>query len=250
MKKLAIALAVIFATQNIYAQADSTTKPLPAPPPKLNLTNRANDHFLLQFGFDGWANRPDSVRTTGFGKHFNIYFMLDKPFKNSPNFSVAYGLGIGSSNIYFNNTYVDLKSTSARLPFRPFVTGTDSANFDKFKLTTIFVEVPVELRWVSNPAQPDKGFKAAIGVKVGQILKAYTKGKNLENKNGNSVYGNKYIEKEQERKFINGTRIAFTARFGIGNFTLHGAYQINNFLKNNAGGEFRPYSIGLSIGGL
>ena len=55
------------------------------------------DHILMQFGSDMWTNKPDSVNTNG-GKHFNFYLMTDKPFKTNPKFSVAYGLGIGSSN--------------------------------------------------------------------------------------------------------------------------------------------------------
>ncbi len=26
---------------------------------KIDLSNRANDHFLIQYGYDGWSNTPD-----------------------------------------------------------------------------------------------------------------------------------------------------------------------------------------------
>ena len=122
-------------------------------------------------------------------------------------------------------------------------------HFKKFKLTTMFLEAPVELRYSSNPEKNNSAFKMALGVKVGTLLKAYNKGKTLQDKNGNTV--NAYIQKENSKKFINSTRLAATARIGIGIFSLYGAYQITSFLKDGAGPtEIRPYSIGLSLSGL
>ncbi len=104
----------------------------------IDLNNRSNDHFMIQFGFDNWTGTPDSISPKGFSRFFNAYIMLDKPFRTNPKFSVGLGAGIGSSNIFFDKTYVDIKSLSPRLPF----TKVDSANhFKKFKLTTILLRL-------------------------------------------------------------------------------------------------------------
>lgn len=213
---------------------------------KIDLSNRSNDHFMIQYGLDKWAGTPDSISPKGFSRFFNAYVMLDKPFKTNPHLSVGLGVGIGSSNIFFDKTYVDVKSLSSRLPF----TNVDSANhFKKFKLTTIFVEAPVELRYSSNPENSNASFKVALGVKVGSLLSAYTKGKNFQNKSGATI--NNYIEKQSSKKFFNSTRLAATARIGYGIFGLYGAYQITSLLKTGAGpAEIRPYSIGIYITGL
>ncbi|MCZ2223591.1 MAG: PorT family protein [Chitinophagales bacterium] len=245
MKKI---LFLVFATigfvSYLFAQNNKPIKK------NYDLSNRSSDHFMIQYGLDRWSGTPDSINVKGSSRHFNFYFMLDKPFKNSPKFSVAYGLGISSSNIFFNKNYVDVKSTSSLLPFRNFYPGTDSSYFNKFKLTTIFVEVPVELRYYSNPENTNKSIKAALGIKVGTILKAYTKGKDLLDKKGLSVYDNKFIEKQSDRKYFNGTKLALTARAGYGIFGIHFTYQITPFLKEGTGAEIRPYSIGLTISGL
>jgi hypothetical protein len=200
---------------------------------------------MVQFGLDNWSGANDSANPQGFSRHFNIYFMLDKPFRNNPRFSVGLGAGIGSSNIFFKRTNVDLKSQSARLPF----TRLDSSNhFKKYKLTTVFLEAPVELRYNSNPLNTNKSFKMALGLKVGTLINAHTKGKTLEDKNGNTV--NAYILKENSKRFFNSTRLALTGRVGIGVVSLHGAYQITTLLKDGAGPELRPYSIGLTFSGL
>ncbi len=240
MKKTLLVLLSLSASLLALSQSTDIKK-------KLDLSNRAADHFMIQYGADSWTNRPDSVRTSGFSRHFNIYFMIDKPFKNNPKFSIAYGIGIGSSNMFFKNTKVDVKANSTKLPF----TNVDSANhFSKFKVTNIYAELPVELRYFSNPENPGKSWKAALGVKVGTLLKTYSKGKNLVTKSGASVYGNGYIEKESSKRFFNGTMLAVTGRIGYGIISLDAGYQFNGVLKDGAGPSMNKFSLGITFSGL
>jgi Outer membrane protein beta-barrel domain len=214
---------------------------------KLDLSNRAADHFMLQYGIDGWTARPDSVNTSGFSRHFNFYFMLDKPLKNDKRFSIGIGAGIASSNIFFDNTFIDIKATGNRLPF----TNTENGNsYDKFKLTSIFLEIPLELRYYSNPEKPNKSWKLAVGAKVATLLKAYTKGKNLQNNQGGSIFGQNYISKEYSKRFINGTRLSVGGRVGYGNVSLHGDFAITPVIRDGFGPAMNSYSIGLCFSGL
>ncbi|HQS25216.1 MAG TPA: outer membrane beta-barrel protein [Sediminibacterium sp.] len=215
---------------------------------KIDLSGRSKDHFMIQYGVDTWTGRPDSVRTgNGFSRHFNFYVMFDKPFKNNKRMSLAYGAGIGSSNIFFDNVNVDIKSNAGRLPF----TIADSLNhFDKFKVTNIFLEIPVELRYYTNPENPAKSWKFAIGAKIGTLLRTHTKGKNLVDKNGQTVYGNSFVQKEVTKKYFNGTPIALTGRIGYGIIGLQGSYQITSVLKEGVGPSMNRFTIGISISGL
>ena len=258
MKKLLFAVACFVSLQSVKSQtispapANDSTVATAAPLKtkkdwtKIDLSNRPNDHFMLQFGMAGWSGGlPDSAKPSGFSRFFNAYVMLDKPFKTDPRFSVGLGVGVGSDNIFFSRKQVDLKSTSTRLPF----TKLDSSNhFKKYKLTTIFAEAPVELRYNTNPENSDKSFKVAIGAKVGTLLSAHTKGKTLVDKSGNTI--NSYIAKENNKKFINSTRLAATARIGYGIFSIYGSYQITTFLKDGTGPDIRPYTFGITISGL
>lgn len=240
MKKTLLVLSGIGFTFLAMAQTTPST-------PKFDLANRAGDHLMIQYGSDSWTGRPDSVRTGGFSRHFNVYFMFDKPFKTNQKFSVAYGVGLGSSNIFFTNTKVDLKANAARLPF----TNTDSTDhFKKYKVSSLFAEIPVELRYFSDPANPSKSWKAALGVKVGSLLKAYSKGKNLVNKNGTSLFGTNYIAKESNKKFFNGTMLALTGRIGYGLISLDAGYQFNSVLKDGVGPMMNKFSLGVTISGL
>ncbi len=244
MKRTLTLLILLVTANTLYAQDSTNTGSIPV---KVSIMERGSDHLMIQYGMTGWSGTPDSIRTKGFSRHFNVYFLFDKPFKTNPKMSIAYGVGIGSDNVFFKNTNIDLKSANATLPF----TNADSSNhFKKYKLTTIYAEAPIELRYMSNPADPASGIKVAIGAKVGTLLKAFTKGKDLVTKNDQSLYGNRYIVKESEKHFFNGTRISLTGRVGYGHFSLHGAYQITQLLKENVGPEIRPFQVGLTISGL
>ena len=214
---------------------------------KVDLSKRPADHFIFQYGLDGWAGSPDSVKTKGFCRHFNFYVMIDKPFKSDPHYSLAYGAGIGTSNIFFNNEIVHIESSGSSLPFTDV---SNSDHFNKFKLTTVYFEVPAEIRMYENPENKNSGWKGSIGVKAGILLKAYTKGKNWESASGSSYFGSAYVQKVSSNRFINGTKVAVSGRIGYGFVSLHGDFNVLGVIKNGMGPTINAYSIGLSIGGL
>lgn len=174
-----------------------------------------------------------------------MYVMTNKSFKGDARFSVGVGIGVGSSNIFFKTLNVNIKSTGDRLPF----TAIDSTDhFKKYKVSTSYLEVPIELRFTSKPETPAKSLKFAVGGKVGTLINAHTKGKTLQNKNNQTI--NSYSEKENSKKFFNSTRLMGTARIGYGVFSLFGTYQINNILKDGTGPDMKLYQVGLTISGL
>ena len=87
-----------------------------------------------------------------------------------------------------------------------------------------------------------------MGAKVGAIVNAHTKGKDLQDKNNQSI--NSYTQKEIGRRLINGTRFMGTARIGYGVISIFGAYQLNNLLKDGAGANIKLYQVGLTLSGL
>ncbi len=86
---------------------------------KIKLSNRPSDHLMMQLSSDHWTGMSDSISShqKGLSRGFSAYFMLDKPFRSSPKFSIGVGIGISSSNIFFKRTDIDLKTTSSLLPF-------------------------------------------------------------------------------------------------------------------------------------
>lgn len=248
MKKIALFAISCLLVNSLLAQ-DSTMTITTAPVKKIkepiSLAGRANDHFMIQLGYTGWAGKPDSINTGGFSKSFNVYFMFDFPFKTNPKLSMAFGPGISSDHIQFKKTYVGIKDITETLQFRD---QSDTNHFKKTKLNTTYLEAPIEFRYTANPLNSDKSFKFAIGAKVGTLIKAHTRNKDFENKSGNTL--NSYTMKESSKRFFNTTRLVGTARVGLGHFTLYGSYQITSLFKEGVAAEIRPFSIGLTISGL
>lgn len=212
---------------------------------KYDLSKRAIDHFMFQFGFLGWANSTGEYTLHGFSREFNAAFMLDHPFKSNPHFSLGYGIGYSSDNAFMNGKYADIGGTSSQLNIS---TGSSGGNeFKKFKLVFTYAEIPLELRWSNNIENPSKGLRFAIGLKGGLLLQAHSKAKNAIGSTGQTIYGTGYVEKIYNKRFFNSTKADATFRMSLGIFTLYGTYQLTPLLKNGAGPSLNPYSIGFGL---
>jgi hypothetical protein len=277
MKKYFVFALVLLATTAGFAQKRRSTNPPPtthqdttsalqkalqnAPPPppppakpgkkdwsKVKLDpKKAADHFMIELGYDNWANTPDSIHIQGFNRSFNFYFMYNFPFKSDVRWSVAAGIGIGSSNIFFHNqeVLVNASFTNQTLAF-PDETG--NTHFKKYKLVFTYLEVPIELRFAVDPTDMDHSWKVAVGAKVGLMLSAYTKGKDLISGSGASQ-GN-YIEKESSKAFFNTPKFEPTIRISKGVVGIFGQFQINSPIKSSAGPAVFPFSTGIVLSGL
>ena len=224
----------------VFAQTDTTNR---ISAPKIQVST--NDHFMIQLGHTSWQGKPDSINTSGFPRSFNLYFMLAFPFKTNPHWSVAIGPGIATDNIFFENTYVGIKDATSTLAFKNVK---DTAHFKKYKLTTAFLEAPVELRYSTKPDDDKHSVKIAIGAKVATLLSAAVKGKTLLDKNGNTL--NTYTSKEKSKRFFNTNRLSVTGRLGYGHLSLFTSYSITPVFKEGTAPDVRPLTIGLTLSGL
>lgn len=244
MKKVALSLLSCLLLTSLFAQDSINPKPQKKKP-TIDLSNRANDHFLIQLGYTTWAGQPDSIETGGFSKSLNFYLMMDFPFKTNPKLSIGVGAGISSDQIQFKRTYVGIKENT---PMLTFTDVSDTNHFKKVKLTTAYLEAPIEIRFTARPMDSDHSFKWAIGVKVGTMLDAHTRNKELQTKDGQTI--NDYKMKEASKRYFNTTRLVGTARIGWGHFTVYGSYQITNLFKEGVAPVINPFTVGLTLSGL
>jgi hypothetical protein len=248
MKRILLLLLIAAtATVSLFAQDAGTKKKKDWS--KVNLSNRPKDHLVAQIGYLTWLQKPDSIATKGFTRSINGYFSFDFPVKVDPRFSVGLGVGIGTDHMVFDegvgrNLNI-INGTAFRFAKH---SGRDTANrYKSMKLASVYAEAPVELRFMSNPENPNKSIKFAIGVKVGTLLTAIDKTKYEVDGNGNSAY----TTKEKDKKHFNNFRLAPTARIGYGNFAIYAQYQLNDFIKEGQGpNQIRPFTVGLTLTGL
>jgi len=240
--KLSLTVCLLATTAfPVLAQTDGPSKSSGKPPVKVDLGKRPSDHLMLQFGYSGWAPRPDSILTTGFSRTFNAQFLFDFPFKADPRFSVGLGVGVGTDNIYLDRTTVDLKGRT-QVAFRRDTVS----RYKRYKLTSVHMEVPLELRYASKPANMNKSFKAAVGLRMGLPWTMYSKAKVDRDVNGNGGY----VLKEKDTKFMNGLRALATLRVGYGNVSLFGTYSLTPVFKEGLGPQVNTWTGGLCLSGL
>ena len=243
MRKILLIGICSIVSLSLFAQNNPTT-----PPKKkttIDLSNRAKDHFMIQLGNFGWSGKPDSIKTKGLSHSLNFYFLFDFPFKSNPHFSAAIGAGVGTDQIYFDKTYVGIKDVASVLHFTD---QADTNHFKKTKLVTTYLEAPIELRYAFDPENNGKSLKIAVGAKVGTLVNAHTRSKDLVTKTGSSI--TPYVLKESSKRFFNGNRLVLTARVGWGHFSLFYNYQVGILFKNATAADIHPRSIGLTISGL
>lgn len=241
MRRIVFIAFLLFFTHTLFAQSDSTpTKRMFGP-----MVAPAKDHFMIQLGAALWSNRPDSIATKGFSRTFNMYLMLDFPFRTNRHFSVALGPGFATDHIFLDKRDARIQDNVTNLAFKNVK---DTSHFKKYKVATAFLEAPVELRYSANPDNDGKSLKVALGAKIGTMLAGWTKGKDLEDKSGNSI--NDYTQKIKSKRFFNTTRISLTGRLGYGHFSAFVSYAVTSVFKEGVAPKMNAMSIGLTMSGL
>ena len=201
---------------------------------------------MVELGYDNWVGSTDSMNISGANHSENLYFMYAWPFKSDGRLSLAAGVGLGSSNIYFAHQEVLVAvSTNQTLAF-PDELG--SQHYKKYKLTTTYLEFPVELRFAADPEHMDHSWKFAVGAKFGLMLSAYTKGKTFLNPDG-SVAGN-YTVKYSSKQFFSTAEITPTIRVSKGVIGFFAQIHANPLIKGSAGPPIFPISGGIVLSGL
>lgn len=237
MRKCFALLAVILFSSTIMLAQDVVGNNTNTVPP---IKKPARDFLMLQFNYANWASKPAEVRPKGLGYGFNGFLCYDFPIKKT-NLSFATGLGVKVTVIYMDQQY--LKNTDTSTVTTPVASFADTNGYKRYKYVTTYLTAPFELRYFGNKLNRNKGFKAALGVQVGTLLGAHTKGVT-------SVGGVVVRDKENTNRFTSQWDFAGTLRVGYGNFTLFGSYNITQVFKTNQGPAITPYAVGICLTGL
>ncbi len=225
--------ASLLRAQGEKMNSDAAPKPIEKP---------SRDFLMLQFTYNNWLKKPDSIKTKPFGYGFNGYICYDFPIKKT-SLSFAAGIGVSASVVYLDQQQIvnsDTGALGAQVRFVPNPAGT---TVKRYKFVTTYLTAPFELRYYSNTQNRNKGFKAAIGLQIGTLLGAHTKALT-------SVAGTNIKYKDISKRYVSPWNFAATVRVGYGNFSVFGSYNITNVYKENSGPPITPVSMGICLTGL
>jgi len=208
-------------------------------------TKMPNDQIVVNVLSNTWLNAPDNMKLMPISIGAEIYAMTPVIGKKS-SLSLAIGFGFGVNNIHNNslpynsidNTYPYNKDSTY---FSPIPGG---YNYTKNKITTAYVDIPIEFRYRTKPNFKKRNFKISLGGKFGYMISNYIKycGEDFRNSTTKNV-------KFKEFNIDNITKFRYGAfiRIGYGKINAIINYTLSPLFEDNKGPEVVPVSFGLSF---
>src|SRR5688572_9678818 len=185
--------------------------------------------FALEFGFNFDSGAPEQF-SLGFrgASTFNLYYQYELRILKS-NFSFVPGIGLSLERFGFNNEYtLDHDPADPRSIVMIPPGESIYPNTKKSQLITNYIDVPLELRFSTNPDDPARSFKISFGGRIGYMFDSFSK--------------IKYKEDGQVKKFKNKDdwnltkfRYGLSARIGVGNFSIFGYYNLSPLFEEDKG---------------
>jgi len=246
-KKFAFSVLFFALALSAFAQTESSSTDKKKGRPNIPGT------FAIDLGFNIPAEK-EGFNTNVFGSRtLNIYYLHDHRLGKSK-FSVHGGIGLGLERYKFNNDrtlgYVAGPNTPfdtlKMVPVSSKITG--GGSLKKNGLITNYIDIPLELRFSTNPNDPNRSFKVAVGFKFGVLYESFTKIKYKQD-------GDMKKLKDKQSFNLNPIRYGLTTKISAGNVSLYGYYSLSPLFKKGEGpddgvnprGEITNFTLGLTF---
>ncbi|HEX6222910.1 MAG TPA: porin family protein [Chryseolinea sp.] len=208
--------------------------------------------FAMELGFNFDTGAPEEFSLGFWGSRtFNLYYQYEFRILKS-SFSFVPGIGLSLERFKFNNEYTldhDPGDPRSMVMIPP---GENVyPNIKKSQLITNYIDVPLELRYSTNPDDPARSFKVSFGGRIGYMYDSFTKMKYKEDSEVKKV-------KDKQDFNLSKLRYGLTARLGIGSFSLFGYYNLTPLFEEGEGisdisasgaekNDFSTLTIGISL---
>jgi hypothetical protein len=225
-KKLALFFLLFVIAAAVHAQTESQ------PAKKIGRPNIPGT-LAVELAYN-FPKEVENFNTNMFGSRtFNAIYFYDKRIGQSK-FSVHPGIGFGLQRFKFNNDrtlgYVagpDSPYDTLRMIPVTSVTGSISG-LKKSMLITNYIDIPVELRFNTNPNDLGRSFKVSLGFKFGVLYDSFTKLKYRQE-------GETKKLKDKQNYQLNPIRYGAYLRVGAGNLSVFGYYNISTLFEKDKG---------------
>lgn len=205
--------------------------------------------FMVELGVN-LKSGPSSPSTfvKGFwgSRTVNLYYQYPiRLFKS--NFSLNPGIGLSLERWKFTNIAtlgpnLDTAGTYPLVNARTIVPGT----IRRSQLVNNYLEIPIELRFDTNPEDIARSFNISFGGRVGVLFDSFTK-------IDYSFNGENRTLKDKQNHGMNPFRYGFYTRMGIGGFSWFGYFNASSMFEKGKGPEkteMTSFTVGISINGF
>lgn len=194
--------------------------------------NKHQDHLLIDFGYETFSGRPNNTSFEWYNNGLNIQLFYDKLFGKS-GFSGAVGIGF-STQSYYSNKQIR-RDTTLSYQYSNWVNP--ESLYEKNKVSSSWVEVPIELRYRSKIDDWGYRWKLSIGGKIGYLIDTHDKLVDL-----NGVKFKTYYFPD-----MNNIRAGIVARAGYGKVNFTTFFSLTEFFVPGRGPEMKQISIAISL---
>jgi hypothetical protein len=216
---------------------------------KKKKNNDDDDDFVhwagLDLGVNGFLNANNKLQMP------NGYNFLDLNYARSLNFNANFfehGFKIYRHNIQLvTGLGFEFNHYSFRNPITLFADSNyagaywdSSMTYEKNKLNTSFITLPLMLEFNTNNKDADRSFHISGGIILSYNIATKTKQEY-------SINGYEFDVKKKDDYNINPFRYSATVRAGFGDFNLFASYALNTLFETNKGPKLYPFTVGLTL---
>ena len=195
--------------------------------------NTHQDHMLVDFGYETFTSNPSNADFRWYNNGLNIQLFYDQLFGQS-GISLAVGVGFSTQSYYSNR---QIRRDTTKQEFYPNWMRLENEPYNKNKVSTSFVDIPLELRYRTKMDDNGYRWKFSVGAKIGFLFDTHDKYVDLD--------GIKY--KTYYFPDMNRTRIAMIARIGYGKVNFYGSFGLTEFFIPGRGPEMKQLGFGISL---
>lgn len=201
---------------------------------KSKARNTHQDHLLVDFGWETFNTKPPGLEFEWYNNGVNIQLFYDQLFGQS-GFSGAIGIGF-STQSYYSNRQIRRDTT---LGFGDYSTWKipDYVPYQKNKVSTSWIEVPIEFRFRTKLDDMGYRWKFSVGAKLGFLLDTHDK--IVDDRN--IKYKTYYFPD------MNTLRGGIIARIGYGKVNFSGFFSLTEFFIPGRGPEMKQIGIAISL---
>lgn len=183
--------------------------------------------FLIELGWNLLQDEPFELENSPFGSRtLNMYYFYDIQIAKS-GFFLMPGIGVGLDRYKFDGDYTLIQSLDADGVKTVDFADISAISPKKSMLITNYLDIPLEVRFYSNPGDRKRSFNVGFGGKAGFRFSSLTKVKYSED-------GNNAITKIKKDFDLNRFRYGLVGRIGIGGFNAFYYHSFSTLFDGDA----------------
>lgn len=207
--------------------------------------------LVIDIGLNSWSDVPTNADLNSWrSKTVNITYFYDFPI-GTKGLSFTPGIALGLEKYTFDNNFTlttSVNNNNNRVVAVESLESVYGVNnvYDVSKLGLNYLDLPIEFRYYTNSENYSRGFRFALGAKVGVLYSSFTKVKFED-----ALAENRQI-KDRQQLGVNRIRYGVQGRIGVGGFSFFGYYSLSDLFETAppAGTNTRTLTIGISLTGF